>query len=168
MKIEMTDVGPKLSEEELAKFEEQIGFTLPISYRKFLLAYNGGNPSPYFYVVPKWHYQQSLVNEFNGIDPDGEHIIDLRETIELLASRLPKGFIPIAGDPGGNCVLISLDGPTYGKIYFWDHENEPEDCTENLSDYANIYWLADDFEDFLNNLKEEHELGTSDSEDLQR
>ena len=109
MIIKITDVGPKLSKEALAKFEEQIGFTLTPTYRKFLVTYNGGNPNPYFYRIPKWHYQQSLVNELNGIDPSGEYVVDLQETIELLENRLPKGFIPIAGDPGGNYVLISLD-----------------------------------------------------------
>jgi hypothetical protein len=161
MTTKITNLGPKLSEAELVKFEEQIGFTLPESYRNFLLVYNGGEPSPYFHKVPKWHFQQSLVVEFKGIDPCSEYV-DLGEAIELLQDRLPKGFIPIGGDPGGNYVLISLDGSTRGKIYFWDHEDEPEDCTENLSDYPNIYWLADDFKNFLNNLKEEDELETSD------
>lgn len=162
MTIEMADVGPKLTEKELTKFEKQIGFALPTAYRKFIIVYNGGNPSPNYFTIPEWHYQQSFVTEFKGIDPRSEYV-DLVEAIELLEDRLPKRFIPIAGDPGGNYILLSLSGPTRGKIYFWDHENEPENYTENLADYPNIYWLADDFEDFLNNLKEEDELETSTS-----
>lgn len=163
MATKMTKVGPKLSEADIERFEKQIGFSLPESYRSFLSKFNGGSPEPYHFAVPKWRYGQSLVTEFNGITPG--KFSDIGEVIETLEDRLPKGFIPIAGDPGGNVVLLSLDGPTRGKVYFWDHENEPEEGTEDVEDYPNVYLLADDFQDFLNNLRNEDELGTSDTGD---
>lgn len=157
MTFEMTKTGPKLSEDDLIKLEKQLGFVFPSPYRKFLLAYNGGQPNPEFFEVPGWRYKQSLVNELKGIIPGGEYV-DLEEDIELMEGRLPRGFIPIGDDPGGNMIVISLNGPTRGKIYFFDHENEPDVSTDNLEDYTNLYLLADDFDTFLNNLKHENEL----------
>lgn len=157
MTIKMTKTGPKLSEDDLIKLEKQIGFVVPSPYRKFLLAYNGGKPVPEFFEVPGWRYKQSLVTELLGIIP-GVKYADLEQNIKLMAGRLPRGFIPIGDDPGGNMIVISLDGPTRGKIYFFDHENEPDFSTDNLEDYSNMYLLDDDFDKFLNNLKHENEL----------
>lgn len=163
---EMSSVGPKLAEKDVVQFEKDLRCPLPASYKEFLLKFNGGRPTPHHYLVPGWHYQHSLVNDFYGIVP-GQYN-DLEENIELLEDRLPKGFIPIADDPGGNCILISLDGETRGRVYFWDHENEPEDATDDLIAYSNIYLLANDFDQFLNNLRGEDEFGTSDTSNSKR
>ena len=149
--MEMKNTGPNLSKDDLKQFEKRIDFLLPGSYREFLLQFNGGRPNPYHFFVPNWRHQRSLVNDFNGIVPGKYN--DLEEDIGVLEDRLPKGFIPIADDPGGNRILLGLHGPTQGKIYFWDHENEPEDPTDNLEDYSNIYLLADNFADFLKSLR---------------
>ena len=156
MAIQVDNAGPKPTETVVSQFEKRIGFSLPVPYRSFLLKFNGGRPYPYHFAVPNWYHRKSLINDFYGIVP-GEYN-DLEENIELLRGRLPKGFIPIADDPGGNCILISTEAATYGKVYLWDHENEPENASENLSDYPNIYILAINFDEFLNNLRDENEL----------
>jgi cell wall assembly regulator SMI1 len=150
--LQMTNVGPELSESDVDRVEEQLGASLPDSYRAFLLKFNGGRPDHYHFDVRGWRHQTSLVNDFNGIVP-GEYN-DLVEHAEVLEDRVPSGFIPIADDPGGNAILLSLEGPTRGTVYFWDHEEEPDDPGEALDDYPNIYRLADDFETFLEGLKQ--------------
>jgi hypothetical protein len=157
MNIQMTKKGIALSEVDLVNFEKNIGYVLPDPYRKFILTYNGGEPSPYYFKVPQWRYQQSLVNELKGINPGGASV-DITKVIDLMDGRLPKAFIPIGDDPGGNLILIGLDGATRGKIYFFDHENEPIDPMDKLEDYPNIYFLANDFDSFLNSLRHENEL----------
>jgi len=161
MQLEMDRAGPPLSDSDILEFEERMGISLPMPYRLFLLKYNGGSPEPCDFAVPKWEYQDSLINEFNGILP-GEYN-DLQDHIEILEVRLPKGFIPVAADPGGNAVLLSTEGSTRGRVYFWDHENEPEDGGDDVSDYPNIYPLANSFDEFLDNLRDEDEPGTSDT-----
>jgi len=153
----ITDKGPQLTENDLRAFEKEMRSTFPEDYRTFLLTHNGGQPKPYFFKVPGWQYQQSLVNELKGIVSNSQSV-DLREDNSIMEGRLPKGFVSIGDDPGGNKILISLDGSTRGKIYFFDHENEPDVSTDKLEDYSNIYLLADSFDQFLNSLKEEDEL----------
>lgn len=150
----MEYVGKKLTLEDLRQFEDRIGFSLPDSYRSFLLKFNGGRPNPYHFLVKDCYDPHSLINEFNGIMLDSENVLDndLEEYIEIFEFRIPRGFMAIASDPGGNTVLLSLDGSTKGNIYFWEHNYEPEDCTDNVEDYPNIYFLANDFEEFLNQL----------------
>src|SRR5690625_7710141 len=72
--------------------------------------------------------------------------------LDILDSRLPKGFIAIGDDPGGNAILLGISGPHYDQIYFWDHENEP-DLDE--PDMSNMYFLADNIWEFFNNLYED-------------
>src|SRR5262245_15198184 len=120
----ITNKGPQLKESDLKTFEKEIGSTFPDDYRNFLLTYNGGEPKPYFFKVQGWQYQQSLVNQLKGIIPNGKSV-DLVEDNSIMEGRLPKGFVSIGDDPGGNKLLISTAGSTRGKIYFFDHENEP-------------------------------------------
>ncbi|WP_324611561.1 SMI1/KNR4 family protein [Bacillus massiliglaciei] len=35
--------------------------------------------------------------------------------------------LPIADDSAGDVICIGTEEPYYEKIYFWDHEQEPED-----------------------------------------
>ena len=44
--IELQEVGPSLTEERVASFEQELGISLPDQYRRFLLQTNGGMPSP--------------------------------------------------------------------------------------------------------------------------
>jgi len=154
--IKFKNTGPKISESAIQDFEKTIGFALPPSYRNFLLEFNGGQPIPEFFSVPDWSGSASLVNDLWGILPGKWN--DLADNIELFSGRFPEGFFSIARDPGDNQILISLDGDTYGKIFFWDHENEPNYDAQYLEDYKNTYFLANDFKEFLNKLKQENEL----------
>lgn len=157
MNIKLKKTGPPLSERELQEFEEEMGYKLPEAYRSFLLAHNGGRPEPEFFIVPDWQYRESLVNEFKSIVPDGEGF-GVRQIMEMKGDIFPEGFIPIGRDPGGNMILMSLMGESRENIYFWDHENTPDDRLQNLSEYSNMYFLAGSFEEFVNSLKKEDEL----------
>jgi len=61
-------------------------------------------------------------------------------------------FYSIGDAPGGNAILLGISGPHYDQIYFWDHENEP-DLDE--PDMSNMYFLADNIWNFLDNLNED-------------
>lgn len=154
--ITMSNTKPNLSETEISKFEKSVGFNLPESYREFLLMYNGGKPTPKYFVIPEWEEPYSLINDFWRISP-GEWD-DLQEQVELFEGRFPQGFISIARDPGDNQVLLGLIDEYRGKVYFWDHENEGNSNSKNPEDYGNIYLLSNSFEGFINQLKDENEL----------
>lgn len=155
MSTEITKAGQALDEKTLSAFEKETGYEMPDQYREFLLKYNGGKPVPKYFKVPGYPYEQSFVRDLKHLDGDG---VDLRELNDLLKGRLPQGYLAIGTDPGGNSILLSLVSPTKGKIYFFDHENEPDEATDDLKDYPNIYLLAAGFDEFINSLKTEDEL----------
>ena len=33
-------------------------------------------------------------------------------------------MLPIAVDPGGNLVLLAIEGEDTGKVFFWNHEGK--------------------------------------------
>lgn len=152
----MTATNPAALEEDVSGCEKMIGFALPTSYRQFLITCNGGKPKKKFFSVDNWEGGKTIINDIWGIVPGKFN--DLLSNVELFAGRFPHGFISIGRDPGGNQILLSLDGTTRGNVYFWDHEDEPEEESDNLRDYPNIYFLSDDFEKFIRNLKDEDEL----------
>ena len=55
--------------------------------------------------------------------------------------------MPIARDPGGNQILLAFAGPNEGKVYFWDHEEEPA-----MPNYSNCHLIADSFREFIEGL----------------
>jgi hypothetical protein len=156
--MEMIKTGPPLNESDLDGFEKTIGYDLPSDYRQFLLKYNGAKPVPDFFQVPGWQYEESYVSQLKGLLKEkDEKKVDLARLNDLLDGRLPKGFIAIGSDPGGNQILLSLAGETKGNVYFFDHENEPDDATDDLEDYPNIFLVANSFTEFLNNLTPDSE-----------
>lgn len=58
------------------------------------------------------------------------------------------GFIPIADDSGGNQICLGLNKEFYGNIYFWIHDEDP-------GDMKNMYFLADNFKEFIDKLYDE-------------
>lgn len=92
----------------------------------------------------------SVLNIFYGI---GDMYDNLTDFIDIMDERLPLGFIPIGDDPSGNVICLGTKNPYYDKIYFWDHEHE----SENPDDMSNMYFLADDIDEFLDNLYQDPE-----------
>lgn len=68
--------------------------------------------------------------------------------IDIYEDRLPRAFLPIGNDPGGNVICLGVSEPHYEAIYFWDHEEESEDP----EDMTNMYFLADNIYEFVDNL----------------
>lgn len=74
---------------------------------------------------------------------------DIFYFFNLYRDRVPKRYLPIAYDVGGNLILINL-GSGDAKIFFWDHELEVNEGEEPTLE--NIYYLADSINDFLSSL----------------
>ncbi|EOV9527773.1 MULTISPECIES: SMI1/KNR4 family protein [Bacillus cereus group] len=137
----------KLSIEEIEKFEIENGVKLTEKYKKFLLQWNGGYPERSIFNISD-ELGKSVLNVFNGI---GDMYDNLEKVIDIYEFRLAKGFIPIADDSAGNVICLGTEESYYEKIYFWDHEKEPEDP----DDMSNMYFLANDIDEFLDNLYED-------------
>lgn len=138
-----------LSLEQIEAFENENNIKLTEQYTNFLLKWNGGKVIPNLFMISK-EQGPSVLNDFYGI---GDMYDNLTDFIEIMDERLPVGFIPIGDDPSGNVICLGTKEPYYDKIYFWDHEQEPE----NPDDMSNMYFLANGIDEFLGNLYEDTE-----------
>lgn len=137
-----------IAEDELEKVEAQLKVRFPADYREFAkrfgftafdkdVSYRPKTPS-------RWAKEAGAqeIDVFYGIGP-GE--FGLMRMAELYMGRVPSGCIPVAEAPGGNQILLGLEGPAKGKVYFWDHESES-------SVVADLVLVADSFQEFLTRL----------------
>jgi hypothetical protein len=136
----------KLTLDDINKFELQFNLVLPPKYKKFLLESNGGAPEPNVFETGEPGI--SCVNGLFGIYTGGYEDVGVR--MGVFDGRLPNGFIPVGDDPSGNLICLGITHRYYEKIYFWDHEEEPDE-----PDMSNMHFLADNIYDFLDNLYDE-------------
>jgi hypothetical protein len=144
MEIRESNAYGPLSAFRLTAFEDRLGFTLPDEYRDFLLAHNGGTPVPATFSSER--EGEDRVESLYGLH-DGPDHLRLDEMWDIYRRRLPRGLLPIGADPFGNALCIALSGPHRGRIYFWDHEYEPQD-----DPFEALTPLADGFAMFLGSL----------------
>ena len=155
-RIESTKHGVTLTinkastdEDRVRALEARLGRCLPDDYREFLLRHNGGRPEPRLFRIPKrgGAYTNSTVDWFLSLH-DGQNS-NLEKDLHTLRDRIPPDTLPIADDPFGNVILIGLHDHQRGKIYFWDHEEEPE----SQPDWSNVVQIADSFDQFMRELR---------------
>jgi len=144
------------TEEAVVTLEEQIGSRLPEDYRRFMLRYNGGTPDPATFAFIEKTYGKSTSDAVRAFFSLGDHeYYALEDSLATYTDRIPNGTLPIAEDGCGNLVLLGISGEDdagqaiRGKVYFWDHELEPQDPL----DWSNVSPVADSFDDFLRGLK---------------
>jgi hypothetical protein len=140
---------PQLSDKDLVDVEQQLGITLPLDYKGFLLAHNGGQPHPNrFPIAGNSSDTHALLGLLFGICKDkwGNLVDQVRESRD----RMPPEFIPIGLDPGGNLILLAVSGPNKDKVYFWTHEEEADEGEPPT--YDNLYFIANSFTEMLDSL----------------
>lgn len=135
--------------EAISAFEASIGKTLPEPYKRFLQEQNGGRPFRSTYKIPR--HGEAGVN-FYGINL-AEEYNDLYSAMCMYEGRIPSDFIPIGHDPGGNLICLQLEANH--AVYFWDHEEEKDDDDPEPADMSNMYFIADGFEKFINELEDD-------------
>jgi hypothetical protein len=136
-----------IQEEHLAELEQDLRIKLPTDYRQFLLAHNGGRPTPFVFDVNVDGLVIHIpIDRFLGIR-QGD-LYSFSRVLEDYKGRLPSNLLPIACEALG-LECISINGEDYGKIYFWDQSFE---VTEGEPDYSNVYLIAHNFSEFLDML----------------
>jgi SMI1-KNR4 cell-wall len=148
--IEIEHLESPLSKKDIKQFEEIKKVSLSKEYKEFLFKYNGGKPKSMRSFFLKNGNPGSSVDNFLGI----KHTLELQSMdyiLRVFGERVPKDLLPIARDPYGNLICICVVEKNYGKIYFWDHENEIMDLKKEPW-WDNIYLVADSFNEFIDNL----------------
>lgn len=153
--VELLKPVGNLTEEKILEVEERLGTAFPADYRRFLLEHNGGRPSParFDIVWPDMQacgedWKTSEVSRFLAIH-DGEKANFVMVNEVDFRKRLPPGTVAIAQDPGGNVILLALDGPLANRVLFWVKDHEAK--TGQVPGYDNVGVIADSFDDFLAN-----------------
>lgn len=97
-------------------------------------------------------------------------MFNLFERMEVYQDRMPPTLIPIADNGFGNQYCIGINGPEFGRVYYWDRHGEfdPDEYVEeqgiNAAEFSdgedicsvppevffrNVYSVGQSFEDFL-------------------
>jgi anti-sigma B factor antagonist len=58
-------------------------------------------------------------------------------------------------DPGGNLICLGVSGPDRGRVYFWDHECEPDpdEWDGRVETAGNIHPITRSFAEFLRGIR---------------
>jgi cell wall assembly regulator SMI1 len=151
-KITFNEPGKKITEKDIVELEQRLEMSLPSDYRQFLLRVNGGQPEPNaFPIRDSPRDTHGLLDRLFSVD-DKDTDYDILDNAEVFRDRVPSDLLPIAFDPGGNLICLAVRGENRGKIYFWDHNNES--LPRKTSDYHNVYFVANDFTELIDNLSE--------------
>jgi len=151
--IEIRDSEASLTDADICNVEKKIGILFPAEYRNFLLLNNGGRPSKTLFAFRKadGHSSESCVDWFLAIyDGKYDNFESYYATYKINQARIPFHLVPIAHDPGGNLICISVSGSDCGAVFFWDHENEAPGV--QAPSYDNVYLIEDSFNRFLHSL----------------
>jgi tetratricopeptide (TPR) repeat protein len=69
--------------------------------------------------------------------------------------RIPAALIWINDDPFGDANCLGVAGEHRGRVYFWDHENEPdEDWDGSVEMAGNLTLVANSFTEYVAGLRE--------------
>ena len=155
---QMENTQPPAPESELAAFEAKVGCRLPDDYRSFLVASNGGYVGGRLWfmgVTPNGASAEAGVHHVGGLRT--ESYFSLTQRLECYRDRIPCELLWIMDDPFGNAVCIGLTGNYRGRIYFWDHEREPdsEEWDGSADSAENLTPLTNTFTDFVTGLQPE-------------
>jgi hypothetical protein len=135
-------------EDKISLLQAKIG-KLPDDYIKFLMKFNGGNPKP---NCIKFEDEIFIVNNLLVTAGSEKIYSSIENYCEVFKNRIPLNTIPIGTSPGGDLFLIDLNAENFGKIYYWDHEEESDDDGSYF--FENITPLFNSFDDFINSIIE--------------
>jgi SMI1 / KNR4 family (SUKH-1) len=148
------DEKPPVSAAELQAAEQALATyrqRIPPSYRAFLAERDGGRPVPDCFVYEKDNEEQmGIVHGFLGVGEVPAPQVNLLFSADVLQGRILPGVLPVADTPTGNVVCIDTRDGRDGPVLLWDHEYEGDPPDE-----ANLYFIAPDFQTFLDELHED-------------
>ena len=151
---------PPAPEGRLRRFEAELGATFPADYRQFLVACNGG-----YLGGSLWFTRPGLTGRHAhvGIDHVGGFRDESHFSLESRRAcyqdpdevRIPLDLVWIMDDPFGNAFCLGVRGSYRGRVYFWDHEEEPDpdEWDGSAEGAGNLLLLADSFEEFVAGLR---------------
>jgi hypothetical protein len=138
---------------DIERASQQIGKIFPSDYKNFLLNSNGGHPikSNFPLLIPiNNNEHDGEIAWFNNIgNYESNNLIN---NFNTFSNRIPNNLISIGCNSFGDQICLCVYGTDYGKVYFWDHENEAAAFGHEEPWMNNVYLIANSFADFINSL----------------
>ena len=139
----------KVQEESIQKIENLFHVVLPEDYTKFLLDFNGG---VIFNTEPGEVYLKDIAQFINidvlyGIDT-GKSECDIEYWTDKYFDELLENTI-IIGDSLQHGFIVMICAGENAGVYYYDDSY----YFEESSDEGNVYWIAENFEEFWKMLK---------------
>jgi len=111
------EYGPEIGDDDIARLEKLMKYTLPQDYSKFLRLNN-----PAFCKVPLRSNKPFLiVQRWFPLSMNDEAESTLFSALDGMREYVPDGVIAIAEDYGDHAILLDLRPKTRGTIYWWDY-----------------------------------------------
>lgn len=139
----------KLTREEIHDFEVRYNLHLPEEYIRFLLSHNGGSPDKVYFIE---NGADLVVNTFWSLSKEKYNLERYYTEMVIQDKELPEKILPIGDDAFGNAICLSCRDEDFGKVYFWDHEEDwdHDDCHD-----VDLRLLAENISIILDNLVED-------------
>lgn len=119
-------------------YEKVLGISLPIELKSFFLTINPIDIEERVIKKGRSYYYMDRFFPFDEYDE-----LSFQSTNDNLREFFENKYLTFACDAGGWQFVISIQKSNYGKVYFCRMDEELEDA---------LTLLANDFEDFINNL----------------
>ena len=152
--------GPRVTEDDVRRFEREFGLELPADYRAFLLEVNGGHAprSHCVFTLRRGSRQdEGILNSLfslNAADDQGDLATAQKHYSPDV--KLPEGFLEIGYDGFGCPVVLPLVGQHRGEIWYFDIEDlRPTGSNPRVEwfDRRDVWKLADSFAAFMAGLR---------------
>jgi SMI1 / KNR4 family (SUKH-1) len=153
------DKLPPAPVSEIVALEHEIGIELPADYREFLMRCNGGVVGGRLWFqgpTPSGEHADAGVHHVGGMREESYYsLAERRACYQGLETRIPLDLLWIMDDSFGNAICIGVHGERRGRVYFWDHELEPDPSAWDgrVETAGNIQLLALSFLDFVAGLQ---------------
>lgn len=150
--LQLSNSSQPLSASDLDAIEKSLRYALPEDYKTFIMVQNGGVPDDElvfdFFDEATGSENTSAIRRFFPLDSEGNEAISpssiqARDNL-LKESLIPSWLLPIADDPFGNVIGISLRKGDRGSVYYLSHDRADADTGFMLASK-----LADRFDGFV-------------------
>lgn len=158
--IPITEPGPQVTEDLIRRFEREFGYELPADYRAFLLDTNGGHaPSSHcvFTIRRRGRRDESTLNSLFSMNASRScnDLATTQQRYDPLA-KLPDGLLEIGYDGMGGCIILPLNGPHRGEVWYLDTESDTEFRPPGSIDWfkrRDVWMIAGSFREFVDGLR---------------
>lgn len=155
----MIERGPQVTRSSVSALESRLGAKLPEDYVAFLLDVNGGQPSDSHRVFTikfrNGKTDDTTLSELLSLESLDDRC-DLATRWEGARQWLPAELVPVGYDGFGGTVVIVVDGPRRGQVWFLDGYNpRPGESNPRVEwfDRRDVAKVAESFREFMAGLK---------------